>query len=94
MAAERRRGGPSQPRGSRPRNPRDGGQEQVLGSTTLRRVSYLRERRMLRLTFATGKIYEYFEVPPQIHAALMAAGSKGGYFNRYIRPRFAYRRVR
>lgn len=76
----------------------------MVESTTLSRVSYSPAggrggdgsggRGILRLTFKTGKIYDYFDVPPRIHAGLMRAESKGRYFNRHIRPRFIYRRVR
>ena len=65
-----------------------------VDSSTLLRVGYRPDSATLELTFTTGKVYQYLEVPPRIHAGLMRAESKGRYFNRHIRPRFAYRRVR
>jgi len=65
-----------------------------VDSSTLLRVGYRPDSATLELTFTTGKVYQYLDVPPRIHAGLMRAESKGRYFNRHIRPRFAYRRVR
>lgn len=79
---------------TRSRDPAEEAAPQPVDSSTLRRVGYRPDSATLRLTFTTGKVYDYFDVPPRIHAGLMRAESKGGYFNRHIRPRFAYRRVR
>lgn len=78
---------------SRPPPAGDPAPAEPVESSTLSRVGYARRTAILRLTFATGKVYEYFDVPARIHAGLMRAESKGGYFNRHIRPHFAYRRV-
>jgi hypothetical protein len=47
----------------------------------------------LDLTFQTGAVYRYFGVPRLVFDELIAAESKGAYFNRTIRNRFPYRRV-
>jgi hypothetical protein len=47
----------------------------------------------LDLTFHTGAIYRYFGVPRLVFDQLIAAESKGAYFNQAIRNRFPYRRV-
>lgn len=39
-----------------------------------------------------GRLYSYADVPPDVHDALINAGSKGGYFN--YRVRFRYRTTR
>jgi hypothetical protein len=65
-----------------------------VDSSTLLRVGYRPDSAILELTFTTGRVYQYLDVPPRIHAGLMRAESKGRYFNRHIRPRFAYRRLR
>ena len=48
----------------------------------------------LQLEFCSGAVYQYFEVPPAIYNQLLAAGSKGGYFNDFIRDRFPYSQIR
>ena len=47
----------------------------------------------LDLAFQTGAVYRYFGVPRLVFDQLIAAESKGAYFNRAIRNRFPYRRL-
>ena len=62
----------------------------AVESTTLSTVAYDAERELLQLEFRHGTIYQYFSVPADVHEALLSAPSKGSYFNRLIRGRFAY----
>lgn len=59
-------------------------------STTLATVSYDGTRNLLQLCFQDGRVYSYFGVPAQTHCGLLAAASKGAYFNREIRGKFPY----
>jgi KTSC domain len=65
----------------------------AVESTTLATVAYDPGRRLLQLEFCSRSIYEYFDVPAAVHAELLSAPSKGGYFNQAIRGRFPYRLV-
>jgi len=47
----------------------------------------------LDLTFRRGARYRYFAVPASVVEGLLAAPSKGTYFNRYIRTHFRYQRL-
>ncbi len=47
----------------------------------------------LELEFRNGSIYRYFAVPPEVFQALLAAQSKGAYFNQSIRDHFPFQRV-
>ena len=47
----------------------------------------------LELVFRNGSIYRYFAVPPDVFQALLAAPSKGAYFNQHIRDHFPYQRL-
>ena len=47
----------------------------------------------LDLRFRSGTLYRYFSVPPHVLNGLIAAPSKGAYFNRHIRHRFRYQRL-
>jgi hypothetical protein len=49
--------------------------------------------RILQLWFRNGAIYQYFEVPPDLFDKLLAAESKGLYFNRHIRDQFHHQRL-
>jgi hypothetical protein len=62
-------------------------------STTLTTVAYDAGRKLLQLGFRDQVVYSYFDVPVDVHENLMGASSKGSYFNRFIRGRFAHARV-
>lgn len=63
-----------------------------LDSSLLKAAVYSTDE-TLQLEFRTGPVYRYFRVPPTIFQNLMAATSKGVYFNRNIRNSFRYQRV-
>lgn len=61
-----------------------------LQSRTLASARYDADRCQLELGFRSGKRYLYFQVPPPCYEELLQAESKGAYFNRSIRNRFAF----
>lgn len=65
-----------------------------LDSTLLAWVSYLPDLRRLRVGLHTGEDYEYFDVPAQTYSGLLAAESKGHYYNRHIRNEFRFQRIK
>jgi hypothetical protein len=66
----------------------------AVESTTLTTVAYDADRQLLQLEFHDRAAYQYFDVPVDVFEGLVRASSKGSYFNRSIRDRFAYARVR
>jgi hypothetical protein len=64
-----------------------------MPSTAIRYFRYNSAKRELQVTFVTGRRYVYADVPPDIADAFRAALSKGTFFNREIRERYAYREV-
>jgi len=65
-----------------------------MPSTSIRRSEYDPVTGRLTVWFvASGKRYEYEDVPPEIYAAFRNAFSKGRYFNSHIRDRYRYRLV-
>ena len=63
-------------------------------SSTLVTVGYDPDGELLRLEFCGSRaVYQYFAVPAAVHTALLAATSKGGYFNQAIRGRYHFVRV-
>ena len=50
-----------------------------VDSSMIRPVGYDAATRTLRVLFASGKTYEYREVPAEVHQGLMDSGSKGSY---------------
>ncbi len=61
-----------------------------LNSTSLAWSQYHPRRRWLDIEFRTGKLYRYFNVPARSYRELLAADSKGRYFNSNIRNSFSY----
>lgn len=66
----------------------------AVESTTLRTVAYDPDRELLQLEFHNRAVYQYFKVPAAIYEGLLEAPSKGIYFNRFIRDKFDYARVK
>lgn len=62
-------------------------------SSTLVTVGYDESSKLLQLEFCSRAVYRYFAVPPAVHEALLAASSKGSYFNQVIRGRYRFARV-
>jgi KTSC domain len=48
---------------------------------------------LLTVTFVSGRIYQYLDVELCVAVALEEAPSKGAYFNRHIRDRYAFRKL-
>ena len=72
---------------SRPLDPR-----MAVVSSLLSSIGYSIEA-TLELEFRSGAIYRYFAVPKAVFQELIAAESKGAYFNRHVRNRFRYQRL-
>jgi hypothetical protein len=64
-----------------------------MPSSVIRRFSYDEPARRLRITFVSGEVYDYDDVPPEVTARFRAAVSKGRFFGPNIRDRYPYRRV-
>jgi len=63
----------------------------TVESSTLAAVAYDEARQLLQLEFCSRAVYQYFSVPSAVYEALLAAPSKGRYFNHVIRGRFRHR---
>jgi hypothetical protein len=61
----------------------------ALESGALISAAYDATRELLQLEFRDGAVYQYFDVAAAIYESLLQAPSKGSYFNRAIRGRFA-----
>ena len=62
-------------------------------SSTLATVGYDEGGELLQLEFRSRAIYRYSAVPGAVYEALLAATSKGSYFNHAIRGRYRFVRV-
>ena len=62
-----------------------------MPSNAVAEIRYARER--LAVTFVTGRVYEYIDVPVEVAASFRSAFSKGTFFNTYIRDRYDFREI-
>lgn len=64
-----------------------------MPSSVIRFFRYAPDTRELKVTFVSGRLYVYEDVPPEVVAALRDARSKGAFFNHEIRDRYVYRDI-
>ncbi|MGX4770892.1 KTSC domain-containing protein [Bradyrhizobium guangdongense] len=64
-----------------------------MPSSVIRFFRYAPDTRELKVTFVSGRLYVYENVPPEVAAAFRDARSKGTFFNHKIRDRYAYRDI-
>lgn len=49
--------------------------------------------RVLEIRFASGRVYQYYNVPEDVYQGMLDAESKGRYFNAHVRGKFDYREI-
>jgi hypothetical protein len=59
-----------------------------MPSTVIRRFEYDEPTRTLTVTFVSGDLYAYRDVPPEVAESFRSAFSKGRFFAAYIRDRY------
>ncbi len=64
-----------------------------MPSSVIRRWDYDEARRRLDVEFVSGRLYAYHDVPERVAEGMRKAISKGSFFNRRIRDRFAFTRL-
>lgn len=64
-----------------------------MPSSVIRAFRYRPDEAALEITFVSGRRYRYLDVPQQVYEDMRSSFSKGDYFNRHIRDRFAFKRI-
>jgi hypothetical protein len=64
-----------------------------MPSTVIASLVYDPGKKILRITFVSGMVYEYLDVPEETYNAFRASGAKGVFLNREIRNKYAYKKV-
>lgn len=64
-----------------------------LESEALTSIGYDPERCVLEVEFASGRVYQYFDVPRHEVDRLLGAESRGHYFGERVRDRYRYAAV-
>lgn len=65
-----------------------------MPSTVISSIHYDPQTSTLRITFVSGMIYDYKNVPPHIYEALRTSGAKGIYLNRHIKGNYAFEKIK
>lgn len=63
-------------------------------SSAIARIYYSARRHELFVSFISGRVYVYFDVPQKDYDDFLAAASLGQYFNEHIRSRYEYRELK
>ena len=61
-----------------------------MPSSVIRRWNYDEAEHRLDVTFVSGRLYSYHDVPTDVVQGMREAFSKGSYFNRRIRDHYAF----
>jgi len=64
-----------------------------MPSTAIRALAYDPEHEAMFVTFVSGEIYAYAEVPRAVFEAFQSSGSRGRFFQSHVRDRYRYRRI-
>jgi len=64
-----------------------------LASSNLSRARYDPDTSTLEIEFKDGRVYQYFDVPPQVFEGLLDAPSHGGFLHSQIKGHYRYVRI-
>lgn len=62
-------------------------------SSRILKMSYIKSKKLLTITFNSGATYEYYYVPTEVIDGITQADSLGKYFDKNIKGIYNYRRV-
>jgi len=65
-----------------------------MPSSVVAHISYDNKKRVLRIIFVSGMIYDYKDVPEDEYIAMKTAGSKGTYLNKQIKGKYRFTKVK
>jgi hypothetical protein len=65
-----------------------------MPSTVISTINYVAATSTLRVTFVSGMIYDYKNVPEEIYEALKTSGAKGIYLNQHIKGKYLFEKVK
>ena len=56
-------------------------------------MKYNAETATLRVTFVSGVIYDYKNVPEEVYVAMKTSGAKGIYLNQHIKGKYEFEKI-
>jgi hypothetical protein len=64
-----------------------------MPSSVIAGMSYNVPSATLRVTFVSGRVYEYRNVPEEVYREMKKAGSKGEFLNLRIKGHYAFKKI-
>lgn len=64
-----------------------------MPSTVIAHIDYDVAKSMLTITFVSGVVYEYLNVPEEVYRSFKQYREKGIYLNRFIKGKFQFRKI-
>lgn len=65
-----------------------------MPSSVISSITYDASSSTLRITFVSGNIYDYKDVPILVYQFIKKSASKGIFFNQYIKGKYPFRRIK
>jgi hypothetical protein len=66
----------------------------IMPSTVISSMDYNSEKATLTITFVSGMVYKYKNVPEEVYIAMKTSGAKGIYLNQHIKGKFEFEKVK
>lgn len=67
--------------------------QRIMPSTVVSAIHYYPEKKVLRVIYLSGSVYDYKAVPEKIYKAMKSSGSKGIYLNNHIKGKYEFEKV-
>lgn len=64
-----------------------------MPSTVVKSFTYDSKKARLYVTFLSGKVYAYLNVPESVYEEMKAAFSKGKYLNEFVKGKYEFKAV-
>jgi hypothetical protein len=65
----------------------------AMPSSVVSNINYDINTAILRITYVSGTIYDYLDVPEDVYTEMKKAFSKGTYLNLHIKGKYSFRKI-
>jgi len=66
----------------------------AMPSSVIAHMDYDPARKILKVIFVSGSVYEYKKVPADLFRQMKQSGSKGSFLNTKIKGRYSFQKVK
>jgi len=65
-----------------------------MPSTVISSTTYNPQKKILRVIFLSGAVYDYLDVPQKVYDNMLKAFSKGTFLNGHIKQKYVFKKIR